>query len=167
MFYFELNFNNEYFTIDYDIWIGIDGNVWKKKRYGVEIQETVPTFFPQTKVKRTHEADMDTYAAVVIIHHSRFNWPILLPNVEMFQWSSPWKNSSVCSEENYWFPCSLNGGNVLCERSRVQVGFLSVLAAVCLSLHLLFVEAVSSVLICVSLAGCFLSSWWIASETRF
>lgn len=67
-------------------------------------------------------------------------------NVESFSGTQvyPGKKSSVCSKENYWFLCSLNGGNVLSQCSRAQVGFLSVLAAVCLSLCLLFAQAACS-----------------------
>lgn len=41
-------------------------------------------------------------------------------NVQSFSNTSPgWKNSSVRGEEIYWFPCSLCGGNVLSQHSRV------------------------------------------------
>lgn len=52
------------------------------------------------------------------------------------------KTPSVCDEENYWFPCSLNGGHVLRQRGRVQVGFfffcLSSLPSICLSAFCLY-----------------------------
>ena len=51
------------------------------------------------------------------------------------------KKTSVCDEENYWFPCSLNGGHVLRQCGRVQVGFscLSSLPSVCLSVFCLYI----------------------------
>lgn len=61
-------------------------------------------------------------------------------NVESFSNKSLHRrNSSVCGEENYWFPCSLHGGNVPSHHSWVQVGFLSGLSAICL----LFVQPTS------------------------
>ncbi len=57
--------------------------------------------------------------------------------------------------KSYWFPCSLNGGNVLRQRSPMQVGFLSVLAAVYLSLCLVCTVCILFCLICISLVECF------------
>lgn len=57
-------------------------------------------------------------------------------NISAQHKSAP-ENSSVCGKEKYWFPCSLNGRNVLTKHSEAQVGSIFACPSSHLSLHLL------------------------------
>lgn len=98
----------------------------------------------------------------IVVHHSRFKveqvifykwWEVescrtqVHPGKKKKKIICMWWRKLLISLQSEW--------NVLRQRSRVQVGFLSVLAAVYLSLSFVCTACILSVLICICLAGGF------------
>lgn len=97
----------------------------------------------------------------IVVHHSRFK----VEQVIFYKW---WEVESCRTQVHpgkkkkiicmWWRKLLISlqsEWNVLRQRSRVQVGFLSVLAAVYLSLSFVCTACILSVLICICLAGGF------------